>query len=101
MLPCALKRGVSVVTFNNTCYGRLLRPREGRAPTAADCYRYSLLQPGVTACLSAPADLAQLDETLSVAADPALPPERLGWLLEHGAEVYREETNFRRTIRAL
>jgi hypothetical protein len=102
VLPHAVDRGTSVITFNNTCYGRLLRPNESRpAPTAVDCYRYSLTQPGVTMALSAPADLTQLSETLSVADDPRLPPERLGWLLEHGAETYREETTFRRTIRSL
>jgi HEAT repeat protein len=102
VLPRGLDRGTSVITFNNTCYGRLLRPRDGGpAATAADCYRYSLMQPGVTACLSAPAHLAQLEETLAVAADPELPSKRLAPLLEHGAEVYREETIFRRTIRAL
>src|SRR5262249_20186492 len=60
VFPHAIQRGTSIITFNNTCYGRLLRPHSERdrpAPTAADCYRYSLMQPGVTMALSAPADL--------------------------------------------
>jgi hypothetical protein len=102
VFPHAIQRGTSIITFNNTCYGRLLRPHGDRpAPTAADCYRYSLMQPGVTMALSAPADLTQLAETLSVAEDPSLPAERLAWLLEHGAATYGEETTFRRAIRAL
>jgi aryl-alcohol dehydrogenase-like predicted oxidoreductase len=100
VFPHAAARGTSLITFNNTCYGRLLKPRGGRPRlTAADCYRHSLAQPGVTMCLSAPASLEQLEETLAVAADPALPAERLAVALEHGAEVYREETAFRQAIR--
>jgi aryl-alcohol dehydrogenase-like predicted oxidoreductase len=96
VFPHAAERGTSLITFNNTCYGRLLKPP---AITAADCYRFSLMQPGVTMCLSAPASLEQLEETLAVADDPILPAERLPLVLQHGAEVYREETRFRQTIR--
>jgi aryl-alcohol dehydrogenase-like predicted oxidoreductase len=100
VFPAAQARGTSIITFNNTCYGRLLKPRGGRpAPTAADCYRFSLMQPGVTMCLSAPASLEQFEETLQVAAQPVLVEERRPWLEEHGAQVYREETLFRQTIR--
>jgi hypothetical protein len=97
VLPHAVAHGTSVITFNSTCYGRLLRPPGGLS--AADCYRYSLAQPGVTLCLSAPANLEQLEETLQVAEDPVLPADRLTEIIEHGAEVYREETLFRQTIR--
>src|SRR5262249_37347977 len=38
VLPHAVERGTSIITFNNTCYGRLLRPcGERPVPTAADC----------------------------------------------------------------
>jgi HEAT repeat protein len=100
VFPHVAAHGTSLITFNSTCYGRLLTSRGGRPVlTAADCYRYSLSQLGVTMCLSAPASLEQLEETLQVAEGPALPAERLAVVLEHGAEVYREETRFRQTIR--
>jgi hypothetical protein len=100
VFPHGVARATSLITFNNTCYGRLLRPCGNRPPpTAADCYRYSLMQPGVTMCLSAPANLEQLEETLQVARDPTLPAEQLALVVEQGAEVYREETLFRQTIR--
>ena len=35
------------------------------APSAADCYRYSLSQPGVTACISAPRRPEELIENLA------------------------------------
>lgn len=96
----ALAAGASIVTFNNTCYGRLLR-RGGTGPvvTAADCYRYSLGQPAVCACLSAPATLAQLDENLCALRDPTLPAERVAQLLAHGDSVYREDSLFNRFVR--
>src|SRR5262249_7100719 len=37
----AVELGKSLLTFNNTCYGRLLLPHGGiLPPSAADCYRY-------------------------------------------------------------
>jgi diketogulonate reductase-like aldo/keto reductase len=102
VFPRAAELGTSVITFNNTCYGRLLEPRDGQpAPAAADCYRYSLAQPAVCCCLSAPATLGQLDENLAALRDPSLPDEQRRRLEEHGASLYREETTFRRLVRAL
>jgi aryl-alcohol dehydrogenase-like predicted oxidoreductase len=96
----AAQRGTSLITFSNTCYGRLLEPRDGLAPPrAADCYRYTLTQPGVRACLSAPATLAQLDENLAALRDPTLPEERRQYLQVFGAKLYEEESMFRRLVR--
>jgi HEAT repeat protein len=102
IFPRAVELGVSLITFSNTCYGRLLEPRDGsQPPSAADCYRYTLMQPGVRACLSAPASLAQLEENLSALRDPALPEERRQYLLSVGERLYEEGTMFRRFVRYL
>jgi HEAT repeat protein len=101
VFPHAAARGTSLITFNNTCYGRLLRPIGSEAPpSAADCYRYTWTQPGVCCCFSAPATLAQLDENLAAMQHPELPPERRERLLAHGAALYQEETIFRRWVRS-
>jgi hypothetical protein len=101
VFPLAASLGRGLLTFNSLCYGRLLQPRGDRpAPTAADCYRYTLSQPGVAVCLSAPATLEQLAENLDVLRDPELPEERRQALLEHGDDMYREETLFRRVVRS-
>jgi diketogulonate reductase-like aldo/keto reductase len=102
VFPRAAELGTSLITFNNTCYGRLLEPRDGRpAPAAADCYRFSLAQPAVRCCFSAPATLEQLDENLAALRDPSLSEERRQQLEQHGASLYREETIFRRLVRML
>jgi hypothetical protein len=100
VFPRAAQRGASLITFSNTCYGRMLQPHNGMPPPpAADCYRYTLMQPGVRACLSAPASLAQLDDNLAALRDPVLPEERRNYLLAFGERLYEEETVFRRFVR--
>jgi aryl-alcohol dehydrogenase-like predicted oxidoreductase len=101
IFPHAVEKGVSLITFNNTCYGRLLKPHgDSQPPTAADCYRYTLSQPGVVTCWTAPSTVEQLKHNLTAMLDPALPPERRDALLRHGAKVYEEDTVFRKLIRA-
>jgi hypothetical protein len=101
VLPRAREAGRGLITFNNTCYGRLLRPRLGlAAPGAADCYRYSLAQPAVAACLAAPSTLEQLEENLDVLHDAVLPEDRRALLLAQGASLYDEEKVFWRLVRS-
>jgi hypothetical protein len=98
--PRAAQRRASLITFSNTCYGRLLQAHNGMSPPpAADCYRYALMQPGVRACLSAPATLAQLDDNLEALRDSVLPEERRNYLLSFGERLYQEETVFRKFVR--
>ena len=69
------------------------------APSPADCYRYSLSQPGVTACISAPRRRAELLENLGVLASPNLSPEQLAALRSHGALVHAESQRFNALVR--
>jgi aryl-alcohol dehydrogenase-like predicted oxidoreductase len=83
--------GAGVLTFSNLCYGRMLHrsPAPLSAPvTPADCYRYSLSQPGVHACIAAPRRRSELLEDLAVAADPTLSDARQAELRVHGDHVY-------------
>jgi hypothetical protein len=97
---CAAELGVSVITFNNTCYGRLLEPYAGMpAPGTADCYRYTLEQPAVRCCLTAPATMDELNENLRVLREPVLTDECRRALLSFGTALYEEERMFRRTVR--
>jgi aryl-alcohol dehydrogenase-like predicted oxidoreductase len=101
ILPLANSRGVGLLAFNSTCYGRLLRPL-GDSPGvgAADCYRYTLAQAGVTACWSAPVTLEQLRENLGALENPTLSAERVRHLISHGDRVYEEDRVFRQWVRS-
>ena len=102
IFPRAAELGTGLITFNNTCYSRLLQEHRGlKPPSAADCYRYALSMPAVRACLSAPSTMEYLEENLSVLRDPELPEERRRTMLQFGAALYDEETTFRKLVRSL
>lgn len=101
VLPEALRHDVGVITFSNLCYGRLLArptPSSPPPPQAADCYRYSLSQPGVAACLSAPSTIADLDHNLDVLRAPELSEPELARLRAFGDEVHLHHRLFARAI---
>jgi aryl-alcohol dehydrogenase-like predicted oxidoreductase len=97
LLPTARERGCAIVTFSALCYGRMLAGPS--APSAAECYRYSLSQPGVTCCASAPRNRRELVENLDVLREPTLPAERLAELREHGLAVRAESQRFNALLR--
>ncbi|TKC94614.1 aldo/keto reductase, partial [Polyangium fumosum] len=106
LLPEALARGTGVLTFTATSYGRLLRPAsssgdapETTPPTAPDCYRYSLTQPGVSATLTAPRSHRELVENLTVLARPTLPEDALPALRAHGERIRAETRRFDALVR--
>jgi HEAT repeat protein/diketogulonate reductase-like aldo/keto reductase len=107
LLPAAAARGVGVLGFSATSYGRMLRPASSRAaslvagalPSAAECYRYSLSQPGVCACVSAPRGGVELVENLEVLKETLLPAERLAELRAHGQAIRAESLDFARHVR--
>ena len=102
IFPAACRAGASIITFNNTCYGRLLNADvAGARLKAEDLYRYTLAQPGVTACFSAPRNLEELSAALAVAANPALPPDRLPDLLAAGDRILEEDRQFYRFVRSV
>lgn len=99
VFPSAVKRGTSIITFSNTCYGRLVKAIAPTGLTAADCYRYTLAQPGVTTCLTAPATVEQLEENLRALAAPKLGSEPRETLRRAGAQLYQRETLIRQLVR--
>jgi HEAT repeat protein len=99
LFAAASRAGAFVLTFSATSYGRLLRGGEGTPPTADECYRYSLSQSGVTACVSAPRGGAELIENLAVLGSPSLAEARMAELRAHGRVVHVESRDFTRHIR--
>jgi aryl-alcohol dehydrogenase-like predicted oxidoreductase len=104
LFPEASARGTGILTFTATCYGRLLRPTPGMPsdatlPSAVDCYRYSLSQPGVSACLSAPRSHRELTRNLEVLDRPWMMPEAVEAMRAHGARVRARNQQFNALIR--
>ena len=120
LLPEAQARGTGVLTFTATSYGRLLRPAsslgasdrlrrpapqtpddapDALLPSAPDCYRYSLTQPGVSACLTAPRSHRELVENLTVLSRPTLPEDTLPGLRAHGERIRAETRRFDALVR--
>ncbi len=97
IFPLAIARDTSILTFNNTCYGRLLDDKSFRP---SDCFRFTLNTPGVSACFTAPSTLAYLEENLDALRNPELPEEVRERLLKRGEWMYLEDTIFRKTVRA-
>ena len=83
VFPKAQRAGVSVVAFTATRWGTLLEGHPDWSevpPTALDCYRYCLAQPGVEVVLSAATTLGQLRENLTLLTAPVLEDqERRRW----------------------
>lgn len=102
IFPIAQKHDTGLLTFNNTCYGRLLdafSADEELSP--ADCYRYTLGFEAVTACWSAPATFEELQTNLAALHSPELSPERCQRLREVGNRVYLEDSVFRQQVRGV
>ncbi|PRQ07197.1 aldo/keto reductase [Enhygromyxa salina] len=101
LLPAAAAAGVGVLGFSALCYGRMLRPSavfEQGAP-APDCYRYSLSQPAVAACISAPSRHRELVENLDVLDASTIDGSRQEVLRAHGKEIYADNKRFDRLLR--
>jgi aryl-alcohol dehydrogenase-like predicted oxidoreductase/HEAT repeat protein len=104
VFPLAAREGTGVLTFSALCYGRLLHdpevgPAPPRRPSAAECYRYCLSQPGVSACLSAPRDRGQLEDNLPVLQTPTLDADTQAQLRPYGAAVYAHQRLFASCLR--
>jgi len=97
LLPVARAHGTAIVTFSALCYGRMLSGPN--PPSAADCYRYSLSQPGVTACISAPRRTSELVENLAVLENSMLDAGAIAALREHGIGVRAENQRFNALMR--
>lgn len=96
-LAHARAKGAGVITFTALCYGRMVKG-DG-APSAQDCYRYSLAQEGVTATISAPRRHRELVENLEVLRAGAMTAEEIERVRVHGARVRVESQKFNALIR--
>jgi hypothetical protein len=97
LLPTARERGTAILTFSALCYGRMVSGPH--APSAADCYRYSLSQPGVAAVISAPRRRREVVDNIGALAQPLLDAAQLAAMREHGRLVRAEDQRFNALLR--
>lgn len=104
LFPLCAEREIGLLTFSATSYGRLLEPLPGVLAqpvrfSAADCYRYSLAQPGVSSVISAPQFPSELDENLAVLTCQQIAPETRLALLQHGEAIHAVSRRFNALVR--
>ena len=100
LLPRAHQTGTGVFTFTSTCYGRLLRDTERTARASAlECYQFALERPGVSAAVSAPRTLVELEESLRVLDAAPLDSGRETALRAHGRAVKESSSAINHFIR--
>jgi aryl-alcohol dehydrogenase-like predicted oxidoreductase len=95
LLPLACEKNTGVLGFSALSYGRVVGP----TISAPDAYRYSLSQPGVSACLSAPRTLSEIEQNLGVLRAPPLSANRQAELRARGKIVHADSRDFARSIR--
>lgn len=91
VLPTAQRAGIPVVAFTCTRWRTLLQGHpdwQQKPPTAVECYRYALHQKAVHLALTAPQNLQQLEENLSVLHAPPLLPQEIVYWQEYGNLIY-------------
>jgi HEAT repeat protein len=97
LLPTAHEHGTAILTFSALLYGRMLSGPN--APSPAECYRYSLSQPGVTAVISAPRRRSEVRENVAILTQPSLDADRLAAMRAHGIGVRAENQRFNTLLR--
>lgn len=83
-----------LVSYTSTRWGFLTRrtkgwPKDGRIPTAGECYRFVLTNPHVDVVLTAPRNEQQFLENLAAVREGPLPDDDMAFLREYGDAVHR------------
>jgi aryl-alcohol dehydrogenase-like predicted oxidoreductase len=82
-----------VISFTATRWRYLLRrpkgyPKDGRIPTAGECYRFVLSNPHVHVCMTAPMNVRQLEQNLAAVEQGPLSDEDMEFMRKFGDIVH-------------
>jgi aryl-alcohol dehydrogenase-like predicted oxidoreductase len=93
IFPYAGNHDPGIVSYTATRWGYLLRrptswPKEGRVPTASECYRFVLSNPQVDVCLMAPSNSRHLEQNLTALREGPLSIEDLVFMRKFGDAVH-------------
>jgi aryl-alcohol dehydrogenase-like predicted oxidoreductase len=99
IFPHLITQNPGVLSYTATRWSYLLRrpkgwPKDGRIPTASECYRFVLSNPHVHVCLTAPSNRRQLEENLSALAAGPLSAEDHAFMEKFGDAVHHAKKWF-------
>ncbi|MEO0825541.1 MAG: aldo/keto reductase [Cyanobacteria bacterium J06635_15] len=95
LLPIAHQQNVAVIAMKVPAYGRLFQP--GVLSGMSEAMGYALSQPGVSTCIIAAENIAQLEENVAVAqAWQPMPADLMASVEQRTAAVWQENSFFRR-----
>jgi aryl-alcohol dehydrogenase-like predicted oxidoreductase len=99
VFPSTALHDVGVVSYTATRWTYLLRRPKGwpgseRIPTAGEAYRFVLSDPHVDVCLTAPRNLAQLEENLSALGRGPLSEAEMAFMRRFGDVVHARQKWF-------
>jgi len=99
ILPYVALHNPGIVSYTATRWGYLIRrnkkwPKDRPIPTPGLCYRFVLSNPHVHVCLTAPANIKQLEENISEAQKGPLNAEELSFIKEYGDVVHHTKKWF-------
>jgi len=82
-----------VVAYTATRWTALLRrprgwPKDGRVPTAGECYRFVLSNPQVDVCMTAPRSAKELEQNLAALARGPLDEDDMAFMRRFGDAVH-------------
>ncbi|HVP07519.1 MAG TPA: aldo/keto reductase [Candidatus Acidoferrum sp.] len=93
IFPNLAAHNPAVISYTATRWRYLLRrpkrwPKEGRIPTAPECYRFVLSNPNVDVCLTAPSNLRQFEENLTALEQGPLTEDDMAFMRQFGDAVH-------------
>jgi aryl-alcohol dehydrogenase-like predicted oxidoreductase len=99
IFPRCAERKPGIISYTATRWSYLLRrpkgwPRDGRIPTAGECYRFVLSNPSVHVALTAPKNVRELDENLDALERGPLPEEDARFMRTFGDAVHHTKKYF-------
>jgi aryl-alcohol dehydrogenase-like predicted oxidoreductase len=99
IFPFVEKHNTGVISFTATRWRYLLRrpkgwPKEGKIPTAGECYRFVLSNPNVDVCMMAPTNENQLISNLKEISAGPLNAVEMDFMLKFGDAVYNRKQWF-------
>ena len=99
IFPFIGKHNTGIISFTATRWRYLLRrpkgwPKDGRIPTAGECYRFVLSNPNVDVCMMAPTNENQLISNLKEISEGPLNKDEMDFMLKFGDAVYNRKQWF-------